>query len=101
MIELLAMGYVGLSGHTVRIARSVAVARMLSTETVKPGGQNLKACSPHWGLNPGPSVYKTDALPLSYRGSCSVWFNARGLLPARSVWAQRRPKQQTASCNLF
>ena len=26
--------------------------------------------SPHWGLNPGPSVYKTDALPLSYRGEC-------------------------------
>jgi hypothetical protein len=26
------------------------------------------ANSPHWGLNPGPSVYKTDALPLSYRG---------------------------------
>ncbi len=25
--------------------------------------------SPHWGLNPGPSVYKTDALPLSYRAS--------------------------------
>ena len=25
---------------------------------------------PHWGLNPGPSVYKTDALPLSYRGLC-------------------------------
>ena len=24
--------------------------------------------SPHWGLNPGPSVYKTDSLPLSYRG---------------------------------
>jgi hypothetical protein len=23
----------------------------------------------HWGLNPGPSVYKTDALPLSYRGT--------------------------------
>jgi hypothetical protein len=23
----------------------------------------------HWGLNPGPSVYKTEALPLSYRGS--------------------------------
>ena len=22
----------------------------------------------HWGLSPGPSVYKTDALPLSYRG---------------------------------
>ena len=29
-----------------------------------------KMKSPHWGLNPGPSVYKTDALPLSYRGSC-------------------------------
>ena len=28
------------------------------------------AISPHWGLNPGPSVYKTDALPLSYRGIC-------------------------------
>ena len=27
-----------------------------------------KKKSPHWGLNPGPSVYKTDALPLSYRG---------------------------------
>ena len=26
--------------------------------------------SPHWGLNPGPSVYRTDALPLSYRGCC-------------------------------
>ena len=26
------------------------------------------ASSLHWGLRPGPSVYKTDALPLSYRG---------------------------------
>jgi hypothetical protein len=26
--------------------------------------------SPHWGLNPGPSVCRTDALPLSYRGIC-------------------------------
>ena len=30
----------------------------------------INAISPHWGLNPGPSVYKTDALPLSYRGIC-------------------------------
>ena len=27
--------------------------------------------SPHWGLNPGPSVYRTDALPLSYKGHAS------------------------------
>ena len=27
------------------------------------------AKSLHWGLSPGPSVYKTDALPLSYKGS--------------------------------
>ena len=29
----------------------------------------LCAIAPHWGLNPRPSVYKTDALPLSYRGA--------------------------------
>jgi len=27
-----------------------------------------KKKSPNWELNPGPSVYKTDALPLSYLG---------------------------------
>ena len=32
-------------------------------------GCSPRRISPHWGLNPGPSVYKTDALPLSYRGS--------------------------------
>ena len=41
--------------------------------TQKPAHRTLKAFdnanSPHWGLNPGPSVYKTDALPLSYRGN--------------------------------
>ena len=26
----------------------------------------------HWGLNPGPAVYKTDALPLSYRGTVLI-----------------------------
>ena len=34
--------------------------------------QYLRRCmlqSLHWGLSPGPSVYKTDALPLSYRGA--------------------------------
>jgi hypothetical protein len=28
--------------------------------------------SPHWRLNPGPSVYRTDALPLSYRGTGTI-----------------------------
>ncbi len=32
------------------------------------GMRDVGAQQPHWGLNPGPSVYKTDALPLSYRG---------------------------------
>ena len=30
--------------------------------------QNKHKKSPDWELNPGPSVYKTDALPLSYLG---------------------------------
>ena len=34
----------------------------------RPATLALHGTSPHWGLNPGPSVYKTDALPLSYRG---------------------------------
>ena len=29
------------------------------------------------GLNPGPSVYKTDALPLSYRGRCDFHHTMR------------------------
>ncbi len=31
-----------------------------------------KAAAFHWGLSPGPSVYKTDTLPLSYRGLTGV-----------------------------
>ena len=31
--------------------------------------RGTKQRSLHWGLSPGPSVYRTDALPLSYRGS--------------------------------
>ena len=33
-------------------------------------GSTYSICKegPHWGLSPGPSVYKTDALPLSYEG---------------------------------
>ena len=33
------------------------------------GHRNLNdSNSPRWGLNPGPSDYKSDALPLSYEG---------------------------------
>ena len=52
--------------------------------------------SPHWGLNPGPSVYKTDALPLSYRGN---WCEVRALHLAQLVASRRfagagRPEQR-------
>ena len=30
------------------------------------------ALSTHWGLSPGPSVYRTDALPLSYKGHAII-----------------------------
>ena len=32
----------------------------------------------HRGLNSGPSVYKTDALPLSYKGGKIGWLKKRG-----------------------
>ena len=55
--------------------------------------------SPHWGLSPGPSVYKADALPRSYRGSCSTpW--ARSLLApalARSSAGEFRIEGQGAN----
>ena len=49
--------------------------------------------SPHWGLNPGPSVYKTDALPLSYRGT--------GPGTASGTTANKaKPNTQNASCGV-
>ena len=53
----------------------------------------------HWGLNPGPSVYRTDALPLSYRGpdACSRCVNceAFGLTvsPRSKAISPRAPLQ--------
>ena len=47
--------------------------------------------SPHWGLNPGPSVYKTDALPLSYRG---VAFRRRGGIEPLHVSMPRELKSR-------
>ena len=44
------------------------------TVTGGAGGGRLGAwqkSSHHWGLNPGPSAYKADALPLSYSGTLS------------------------------
>ena len=35
----------------------------------------------HWGLNPRPLVYKTNALPLSYRGTTTT---TAGFEPARA-----------------
>ena len=40
--------------------------RQPQQQSTSPGAARM--ISPHWGLNPGPSVYRTDALPLSYRG---------------------------------
>ena len=68
-MECVAKECMVLFGCTVCIAKSVDVTRVLSTKSVQLVMRSCKACSPHWGLNPGPSVYKTDALPLSYRGS--------------------------------
>ena len=44
-----------------------------STPSQRYSLKNMEASkiSPNWGWNPGPSVYKTDALPLSYRGLAS------------------------------
>ncbi len=44
-------------------------ATPLADRTTELRHQRWCANRPHWGLNPGPSVYKTDALPLSYRAS--------------------------------
>jgi hypothetical protein len=53
--------------------------------------------SPHWGLNPGPSVYKTDALPLSYRG---VAFHCRAVCCAfrGSMSASPERRNRTPAC---
>ena len=44
------------------------------THTRKPEVMVMQVKRPHWGLNPGPSVYRTDALPLSYRANADIFF---------------------------
>ena len=57
---------------------------------------SVDACteSPHWGLNPGPSAYKTDVLLLSYRGRCRcrrrVAESTAAASAARTGWAHGR-----------
>ena len=53
----------------LKLTMMVKMTMMESVSATMRLGAEPKA-SLHWGLNPGPSVYKTDALPLSYRGIC-------------------------------
>ena len=58
--------------------------------------------SPHWGLNPGPSVYRTDALPLSYRGrerrkSASALGTQHNRLRSRRGNRERRARESGAA----
>jgi hypothetical protein len=48
--------------------RYEAWPRQLPGRTALAAGRDARRQSPRWGLNPGPSVYKTDAVPLSYGG---------------------------------
>ena len=54
--------------------------------SIRPSGITAIVKSPHWGLNPGPSVYKTDALPLSYRGHATVEFGKHREHQLWKVW---------------
>ena len=53
----------------------------LAAERTNRRSVDKRAGSLHWGLSPGPSVYRTDALPLSYRG----------LQGSADRWALRAP----------
>ena len=58
-------------GHSPLHSRPFHHAQSGSLRIVKPTGylfHERSQDSPHWGLNPGPSVYKTDTLPLSHKG---------------------------------
>ena len=66
-------------------------------EIYKKGCFFINNKSPNWELNPGPSVYKTDALPLSYLGmhqpgiepGAPAW--QAGILPLNHWYAKRSP----------
>ena len=52
---------------------SVATPPTATWQCIRGKMVGVKHMSLHWGLNPGPSVYKNDALPLSYRGICRTY----------------------------
>ena len=54
-------------GCRLRPSRQEALAIALGTKLVPQVGHERIERSPDWGLNPGTSVYRTDAPPLSYR----------------------------------
>ena len=65
--DALPLSYRGFRAHIPKVLLTLRIGLGL---VACPWGRVPIPKSPHWGLNPGPSVYKTDALPLSYRGSC-------------------------------
>ena len=59
-----------------------------------PATPRAQGNSPHWGLNPGPSVYKTDALPLSYRGLHGAWSCRESEWPEGDPWTAWHRRQR-------
>ena len=103
-VSLVAFGWHGARSVAVSYKPSMLVTRVrLPACASSPAGWMrvwlwlfcfaLGGCgnSAHWGLNPGPSVYKTDALPLSYRG---VGFRRRGGIEALHVFMPRELKSR-------
>ena len=86
--------------------RQVAVYASLGKSLASASKQVGRASSwsLHWGLSPGPSVYRTDALPLSYRGiyrTCCCCKIKNYRMPVHGVCLLRRcraqPRQQQAA----
>ena len=56
-------------GATQQSWARVRINRQFQAEDIVHGRQQLQSTnSLHWGLSPGPSVHRSDALPLNYRG---------------------------------
>ena len=66
------------------------------TRELQHNSVKLVRISLHWGLNPGPSVYRTDALPLNYRGKC-VNDNVEGISQNFVLATARVGRQDTTA----